>query len=316
MSKHVPRIVCLGNFTIDHVHLPDGRVVSDCIGGDALYAALGARLWERRVALVAPVGKDMPLAMIETLRRARFSIERLPRRDAPTLRNRIFYHAQGNRSWEPLYTPESFVQLSPLPQDIPRDYREAEVFLILAMALEAQECLVSWLRSNTRGLIALDTQEDYIEGNQRRLMALIPQVDIFLPSSEEVFQLVGHRDWGQAAEYFSSHGPRLVVIKQGPLGALVYRRDKKTLHKEPPAIDSDPVDATGAGDAFCGGFIAQYIRDQRNTEKAARAGAISASFALASFGVEALLAATPASAEEMMARDIMTRKEDSKEATH
>lgn len=39
-----PRLVCFGNFTLDDIVLPGGRERPGCIGGDALYAALGARL--------------------------------------------------------------------------------------------------------------------------------------------------------------------------------------------------------------------------------------------------------------------------------
>jgi len=55
-----PSLVCLGNFTVDDVVLPDGRERPGCLGGDALYAGLAARLFEPAVEIVAPVGSDLP----------------------------------------------------------------------------------------------------------------------------------------------------------------------------------------------------------------------------------------------------------------
>ena len=49
-----PSLVCLGNFTIDDVVLPDGSERPGCTGGDALYATLAARPGSPRAELVAP----------------------------------------------------------------------------------------------------------------------------------------------------------------------------------------------------------------------------------------------------------------------
>jgi len=47
-------------------------------------------------------------------------------------------------------------------------------------------------------------------------------------------------------------------------------------------------------DAFCGGFLAAYLQDQADLRRAARLASISASYAVASFGMSALLFASPA----------------------
>ena len=38
-------LVVAGNLSLDDVSLPDGSWQENVIGGDALYGALGARLW-------------------------------------------------------------------------------------------------------------------------------------------------------------------------------------------------------------------------------------------------------------------------------
>ena len=62
-----------------------------------------------------------------------------------------------------------------------------------------------------------------------------------------------------------------------------------------PAISSHPIDVTGAGDAFCGGFAAGLSLGLDPIE-AAKRGAVSAAFATETFGSLALGAISPADA--------------------
>lgn len=294
-----PRLVCLGNFTVDEVVLPDGRVIADCIGGDAFYAALAARLTLPEVEMAAPVGTDLPRAVADAVT-ARFSAAALPARPLPTLRNRITYAADGRRVWTPFFSDEAFDTLSPLPEDLPAAYLAADAFLVLAMTLDAQERLVSFLRSDTNALVALDLQEDYIAGNEARLRAMIARTDVFLPSADEVRQLVGTNDWAAAAHTFAALGPSIVVIKLGPAGVLVHHRESGETF-DVSALTDAPVDTTGAGDAFCGGFMASLVQMPGNLRLAARRGTIAASFAIGGYGAAGILSATRAAAARLAA---------------
>lgn len=294
-----PSLVCLGNLTVDDVILPDGTSQPGCMGGDALYAALAARLWEPAVEMVTPVGKDLPPEVTAQIMQAGFSFAGLPQRSVPTIHNQVRYDDHGGRSWTLHTPPGDFHTLSPLPQDVPPAYLAARTFLVAAMSLDAQEQLVEWLRTHTTAIIALDVQEDYIRGNEDRLDALIRQVDVFMPSEEEVRRLVGHEDWLRAAQLWAASGPRVVVIKRGAAGSLLYdaRRDHAF---DTPAFPTPAVDTTGAGDAYCGGFLAMLTREPGRLDRAARAGAVSASFAIAGFGMGPLLSARPAEATERL----------------
>lgn len=124
--------------------------------------------------------------------------------------------------------------LSPTPDDLPPGYCAAEAFLVLAMALGAQERLIEWMRAQTNALVALDPQEDYIAGNHSRLRSLIGKVDIFLPSAEEVRRLTGGGDWTTASRDFAALGPRLIVIKLGAEGVMVYDASRDLFLRFPP----------------------------------------------------------------------------------
>jgi sugar/nucleoside kinase (ribokinase family) len=287
-----PSLVCFGNFTIDDVVLADGQNRDGCTGGDALYATLAARAFEPASELVAPIGNDMPADILTRLEELGLSLTGMPQRDVPNLHNRVDYKADGSREWTLYSDPNHFDILSPFARDIPLPFQGADRFLVLAMALPAQESLIEHLHGKSGALVALDPQEDYIFGNESRLEAMIAKTDIFMPSEEEVVRLTGLRDWPKAARHFAGLGPNLVIIKLGANGAYLYDKERDASFEIPVFDGGKVVDTTGAGDSFCGAFMATIGSEA--PEYAALAGAVAASVTVSGYGVDPLLE-TPSS---------------------
>lgn len=282
-----PRLVCLGNLTFDDVVLPDGTERPGCTGGDALYAVLAARLIEPTAEMAAPVGNDFPESLRQQIEGAGLSPLGMPARGRPTLHNRVAYHADGSRTWTLFFDEEAFDDLSPKFRDIPQAFRGAEAFLVLAMTLEAQIDLARGIRAHTSALLALDPQEDYIVGNEAELRALISLTDIYMSSGVEVSRLLGHERWEAAARELAALGPKIVVVKLGAEGCIVFDRRSDVLYRV-PAVETQVVDTTGAGDAFCGAFMASLLQDGE-PRRAARSGSAAASFAVEAYGLDGLL---------------------------
>jgi ribokinase len=274
-------LICLGNLSIDDVVLPDQAVRMNCFGGDTIYAALGARWWNDSVRFVAPVGADYPPENLAALNRYGLETSGLIKRAIPGVHYRVIYANNIQRTWIMLSDGRNFGQLSPTVEDIPVDYLSAKAFLILAMDLAAQEALVNNL--NRRGIIALDPQEEYIPSNENRLLNMLKRVDIFLPSQEEVFLLLGHRDYEKACQQFAGYGPKVIVIKMGQEGSLILDVEQEQFHKI-PIFETKTVDTTGAGDTYCGGFMAMYTRCG-DLVSSGLAGSVAASFAVQDFGL-------------------------------
>ena len=55
-----PKLVNLGNVTIDDVVIYDGTIRMGCLGGDVIYSTAAARLYIDRIDMIAPVGSDYP----------------------------------------------------------------------------------------------------------------------------------------------------------------------------------------------------------------------------------------------------------------
>lgn len=92
----------------------------------------------------------------------------------------------------------------------------------------------------------------------RVLRDLATRCDILLPGEEEAELLTGETDPELAAGRLTSLGPRLVVVKLGPHGALALTDGQVT---RVPGVQLERiVDPVGAGDAFAAGFLAAQLR--------------------------------------------------------
>lgn len=278
-------LVSLGNVTIDDTVLPDGTTRMACFGGDTIYASLSASFWNDNIKLVAPIGSDFPDAHMSKLREMGWDLSGMPVRPLPTMRNWVVYEYDGRRTWITRSDPNNFYELSPKPPDIPSAFLGTKSFLLLAMDLTAQEILAPFLNS-LGSVVCLDPQEDNIVNNQDRVYKILSSVDIFLPSQEEVHRLLNHNQYERAVREFARLGPKIVGIKMGEQGAMIFDREKDQIFKI-PAYKTVVQDTTGAGDSFCGGFMAMYMKTG-DIYKSGLAGAVSASFAIEDFGTERL----------------------------
>lgn len=279
-------LICLGNITVDDVVRPDGKTQMGCFGGDAIWAALGASFWTNQVRFIAPVGTDFPESHMANLNQTGWDLSGIPQRNVPNIRNWVIYEYDDRRTWVLRSDPADFLELSPILEDVPLVYRSAKAALILAMELLAQERLVPQLKALGM-VVALDPQEDYILGNQERVFKMLTDVDIFLPSEEEVWRLLGHRDYERAAREFAEYGCKIVVVKKGAEGSLIFERTSDRFWKI-PIYPTEAKDTTGAGDAYCGGFMAMYIQSA-DLFKSGLAGAASSSFAVEVFGLDNMM---------------------------
>jgi sugar/nucleoside kinase (ribokinase family) len=92
------------------------------------------------------------------------------------------------------------------------------------------------------------------------LLAVISEVDVFLPSRSELCHMAGIPNPAAAAARLLATMPYgFIVMKDGAEGAESFsRRSEECLRV--PAIPVNPVDTTGAGDAFDAGFLSAFVR--------------------------------------------------------
>lgn len=87
--------------------------------------------------------------------------------------------------------------------------------------------------------------------------ALCPWIDCLFVNQDEARMLAGTPEPRQVGRFFRERGAGLVVLKMGGRGCAVSAAGEEFTV---PGFEVAAVDSTGAGDAFCGGFLAALRR--------------------------------------------------------
>jgi sugar/nucleoside kinase (ribokinase family) len=121
--------------------------------------------------------------------------------------------------------------------------------------------------------ISVDTCWDGTNQWVKILEPCLPYCDIFLTNLEESLLYSGKDNLDDAVKYYQSFGPEIVVVKMGSQGALVK---SAKFSGQIPIFKVHTVDATGAGDAFDGGFLTGLFNNWSVEQSAIFASAVGA----------------------------------------
>jgi len=302
----------------------EGRPLLDAPGGNLLYSAAGARLWVDSVCLMARVGENYPHDWLKLFQKKGMDSRGVKIVPGPIdVRTFMVYiDSQNCQYTNPVshfvrlglpfpkgllgYQPPQIEQDSrkyanpdsPKLADIPSDYLVAKAIHLAPLDLQAHSQLAPGFRHAGVPIVTIDPGPGYMNANYLDdLRSLLQGVTAFLPSEEEIRSLFWGKtnDLWEMASILASFGCEIIVIKRGGRGQYVYERStgKKW---EIPAYPSRLADPTGAGDAFCGGFLAGYAASM-DPLRAAMCGNISASFSIEGSGAFYMLDSMPGLAQ-------------------
>ncbi|MDQ3491836.1 MAG: carbohydrate kinase family protein [Chloroflexota bacterium] len=281
---------------MDSVVTASGERFPSVCGGNALYAAAGIAIWERSVGIVTRAGSDYPNECLQAFEDEGISLGGVRRIiERPGLHVAFAYRPDGSRSRDlppevlaaipaeerprfrdDTHEEERYLAFTPMSSDIPTSWFHGLVGVHLPQLRKAsQATVVDALRGSRPDLlITLDAwhESDSLEPADR---SLLEGVDAFLPSEEDAQRLCPGLLAPEAARELQRHGARQVVIKLGDAGCLVRTADGEAWHV--PAYAAAVTDLTGAGDAFCGGFLVG-LHETGDPVRAALFGTVSASF--------------------------------------
>jgi sugar/nucleoside kinase (ribokinase family) len=284
--------ITIGGITIDDIVTPRNQFAIGEAGGNSLYSAAGARLWtEDGIGIVACRGSDYPEANLNRLTEAGLDVSGITKTDLPNKRLWVLYKKDGDRQM--VFTSkagESDISLDPVPEQIPQSYLNAKSSHLSATGYNAQQNMARFLHQQNIPFSYDITQASitsYRSDFNVNDSFAINHCDYLMPSIEE-FELI----WGQKPSLslmkkLTQEGPKIICVKMGSKGSLVYNAQRDQTYRI-PIVPVNAVDSTGAGDAYCGGFMAGYGETQDALEAAVR-GTVSASFAIEEFGLMHLL---------------------------
>jgi ribokinase len=197
---------------------------------------------------------------------------------------------------------ERFGPLAVRPEEVPVEYCAARGVHLAPYDFVVHRTLPAWLRDRGVRYVTADPSIRYMQPEfAADVHAIVGTLDAFLPSELEVrayFSTSVPDLWG-AAEAFGAMGTSCVVLKLGARGQYVYETaGGRKWHV--PAYPASVVDVTGAGDAFCGGFLIGLSQTADPLEAALR-GNVSASLVIEGIGALYALECPPQEAERRLA---------------
>jgi ribokinase len=245
------RFLTVGNLLVEDIVMPDGRELPGRLGGDAIYAALGVRAFAEDVQPVVRLGRGFPSELRQSLEEAGYG-DGLLSSDHPAVRLRVRWGVEGGSRFT--FEPGSgtYLQATPTPDELPPGLAERlDAVHIAPIPFEQLQAWIAWARPRAR-VLTVDPHYEHLDAEWGRVL---PALDAFLPSRAEATGILG--GWPgpeNAARELAALGAPIACIKLGAEGAVGYRAATGELLSL-PAASVDPVDPTGCGDAFCGGFL-------------------------------------------------------------
>lgn len=264
------------------------------LGGSAVFASLAAAHFVSP-SIVGVVGTDFPDASVSLLKQKGVDVSGLEVVEGQT------FHWEGRYSAD-LTSRESiktelnvFADFHP---KIPDAFRATPYVMLGNIHPSLQIEVLEQMRSPK--LVIADTMNFWISGTPSELAKMLARVDVLVINEEEARQLSGVHAIPRVAKSLLAMGPRIVVIKRGEYGALLFEGEQ--VFSAPAFPVEDVIDPTGAGDTFAGGmlgFIARNERtDQATLRRAVIYGSALASFCVEGVSVDRLAAVSPSEVEE------------------
>jgi sugar/nucleoside kinase (ribokinase family) len=275
-------LLIVGTVAFDELETPFGNS-GKIIGGSGTYASLSASNFLHEIQLISIIGEDFPQEKIDLFNRKGINTEGIERvAGAKTFFWKGRYHNDMNTR-DTLDT-----QLNVLEQfnpTVPQAYQEAAYLMLGNLTPAVQLSILNQMKQRPK-LVVLDTMNFWMDVALEGLKEVLKQVDVLTINDEEARQLSGEYSLVKAAKAIFAMGPKVLIIKKGEHGALLFNQQEVFFA---PALPLEEVfDPTGAGDTFAGGFIGYLAKTDDisfdNMKRAIVHGSALASFCVEKFG--------------------------------
>ncbi|PKK38935.1 Fructokinase [Clostridiaceae bacterium JG1575] len=271
-------LVALGEALIDFTQDPtlEGepiRYTQHPGGAPANVLAMAARLG-KSTAFIGCVGKDAFGAFLkETMVQAGIDIQGLvssPR--YPT--TLAFIHSDEHKDPSFSFYREGAADIHLSPKDLPLALlKKTRIFHFGSLSLTHDPARKATLEAldlarGNGSVISYDpnyraTLWASEKKAQESIASVLARVDILKVSQKEMVLLTGEEDWVRGSSILMGQGPRLVLVTRGGGGAFFRNRRG---YGRMAAFPVRVLDTTGAGDAFMGSFLSQFLETGKAPE--------------------------------------------------
>ena len=283
-------LLVVGTVAFDAIETPFGKT-DKIVGGAASYISLAASYFTKDIQLVSVIGDDFPDSFLNTLKLQGIKLDGLQiKKDEKSFFWSGKYHNDLNNRDTIDTQLNVLANFDPI---VPESSKNCEFLMLGNLVPAVQQSVISQLSSRPK-LIVLDTMNFWMDIAMDELKKTISRIDVLTINDSEARQLSGEYSLVKAAQKILEMGPKVLVIKKGEHGALLFNKEEVFFA---PALPLEEVfDPTGAGDSFAGGFIGYLAKTKdisfENMKRAIIFGSAMASFTVERFGTEKLIGLT------------------------
>jgi len=252
-------LVTIGHFAIDFIKSPKIASPQLTLGGPPTYTSIASAKLGAKVSVISKVGKDFHNTNLEWLKANGVDLSGLKRVRSAFTTKFILTYKNGQRKLQlrnrapPIST-----------QDVP-DSLQTKAFHIAPIANEIQRAVIGKLRGLTE-ILSLDPQgfvrtfdeKGNMRSRQWKADQALTQIDIYKSSSREITMITRLKELPLAMRKIRDYGVKIVMVTQDVKGTILLVDDE--FYQIPPCRPRVIRDPTGAGDAFIGGFLAEYLK--------------------------------------------------------
>lgn len=277
-------LLVVGTVAFDDIETPFGRA-EKVVGGAATYIALAASYFTKQIKVVSVIGDDFPEADLDDLRSRGVDLAGLQVKEGE---KSFFWAGRYHKDMNGRDTLDTQLNvLADFDPILPTNYQDTEYLMLGNLTPAVQARVLDQLKTRPK-LVVLDTMNFWMDTAMEELKEVLKRIDVLTINDEEARQLSGEHSLVKAAAVIHKMGPRILVIKKGEHGALLFYDNQVFFAPALPL--AEVFDPTGAGDTFAGGFIG-YLASTRdlsfeNLKRAVIYGSAMASFCVEKFSTE------------------------------
>lgn len=244
-------------------------------GSAANVSAYSAFYGKINTGLVSAIGSDIiGDKLLERIKEYNVSLRGVIKvKKCPSTRIYTLKYPDGTRTY--LVNIGALNELS--VRDAPKDYlRDSKMFYIAPATKRIHEEFIKY-GFNSHKLIAFNPGTVYIEQESRdSLINQLEYVDFLFLNKEEAFVYSNKRNIDEAGQVLKEHGVKTVIITQDDFkpGCTLFHNEEKKFFR---GFNFKSVGNIGAGDAFAGGFLSNFIKTN-DVESAAEIGNLFATY--------------------------------------
>lgn len=245
-------LMFIGHVSIDQIENQHGIRVQ--AGGAALYAAMAAKTLLKGVTLVSAIGKHYNFT--DTLKL--LGADHVRTFNMPSTSFNIKYNKQGEAQYlEATFGASSKITASTIPTRLLNP--ETIVHISPMRPSKVNKIVEKIWETSPKTKISINTWIEYIKKNRRNratLKNLALGADFFIINDTEAKALTQTDSISTALRLLKA---KMLIITLGELGAIIKAEDMGI--QMIPALNfplKNVIDTTGAGDTWCGAFLAAY----------------------------------------------------------